>query len=86
MTPTIGKYRDEQSVKRPQYLLQYCWKRWQDRVRASGRPHRCRFARQMRGIRAKGCKVGDKRMTADDVDAGYRGDWPATCTSATEVR
>ncbi|WP_250576269.1 hypothetical protein, partial [Mycobacterium tuberculosis] len=24
--------------------------------------------------------------TADDVDAGYRGDWPATCTSATEVR
>ncbi|WP_413926082.1 hypothetical protein, partial [Mycobacterium tuberculosis] len=22
----------------------------------------------------------------DDVDAGYRGDWPATCTSATEVR
>lgn len=66
MTPTIGKYRDEQSVKRPQYLLQYCWKRWQDRVRASGRPHRCRFARQMRGIRAKGCKVGDKRMTADE--------------------
>ncbi|WRO42814.1 Hypothetical protein MUW33_2861B [Mycobacterium canetti] len=48
MTPTIGKYRDEQSVKRPQYLLQYCWKRWQDRVRASGRPHRCRFARHTR--------------------------------------
>ncbi len=30
--------------------------------------------------------IGLITMAADDVDAGYRGDWPATCTSATEVR